>query len=64
MDNFVNINSPLYAADTSNSCSYALSLKDKVKIGNFCILSVIIQTQNKTFNINDNSWAISTLQID
>ena len=27
----------------------------------FCILSVINQTQDEAFNINDNFWAISTL---
>ena len=56
------INSPLYAAATSNSCNYALFLKDIVKINDFCILSVINQTQDEAHNINDNFWAISTLQ--
>ena len=32
---FCHINSPLYAADTSKSCSYALFQKKKVKINNF-----------------------------
>ena len=56
------INSPLYAADTSNSCSYAIFLKDRVKIHKFCIFSVTNQTQDEAININDNFWAISTLQ--
>ena len=59
---FCHINSPLYAANTSDSCSYALFLKDRVKINDFCILSVINQTQDEALNINDNFWAISTLQ--
>ena len=59
---FCHSNSPLYAADTKNSCSHALLLKDKVKIKDFCILSVINQTQDEALNINDNFWAISTLQ--
>ena len=59
---FCHINSFLYVADTSKSCSYALFLKDKIKINNACILSVINQTPDKTLNINSNFWAISTLQ--
>ena len=58
---FCHINSPLYAADNSNSCSYALSLKNKYRINKSCILSAINQTQDEAFNINDNFWAISTL---
>ena len=57
---FCHINSPLYVADTSNSCSYALFPKDKVKINDFCILPVINQTQGEVLNINDNFCAIST----
>ena len=38
---FCHINPPLYAVDTSYSCSYALFLQDKDKINIFCILSVI-----------------------
>ena len=57
------INPPMYVADTSKSCSYALFLKDKVKINSICILSVINQTQDKALNINI-FWAISTLQDD
>ena len=59
---FCYINSHLYVADTSYSCSYALFLKAKVKINNFCILSVINQMQDEALNINDNFWAISALQ--
>ena len=59
---FYQINSPLYVADTSNSCSYALFLQDKERIDKFCTLSVINQTQDEAFHINDNFWAISTLQ--
>ena len=59
---FCHINSPLYVADTSNSCSYALLLNNKVKINDFCILSVINQLQDQALNINDNFWAIPTLQ--
>ena len=60
---FCHINSPLYAVDTSNSCSYALFLQNKDKINKFCILpSVINQMQDEAININNNFWAISTLQ--
>ena len=59
---FCHINSPVYATDTSKSCSNALFLKDKVKIDNVCIVSVINQTQDGALNINDNFWVISTLQ--
>ena len=59
---FYCINSPLYTADTSNSYSYALFLQNKDKIKTFCILSVINQTQDETFNINDSFLAISTVQ--
>ena len=47
------INSPLYAADNSNSCSYALFLKDQERINKVCILLVVNQTQDEAFNIND-----------
>ena len=57
---FKYIDSPLYTADSSHSCSYALFLKDRVKIYAFCILSVIYQIWDETHNINDNLWAIST----
>ena len=59
---FCHINSPLYAADTSNSCSYAIFCQDKNEINRFCILSVINQTQDEAVNISDNIWAISTIQ--
>ena len=59
---FCHINSPLYTVDTSNSCSYALFLKNKDKINKFCILSVINQTQDEALNINDNVWAISSFK--
>ena len=59
---FCCINSPLYAADTSNSCSYALFLKNKESINQFCILSVINQKHDKAFNIIYTFGAISTLQ--
>ena len=49
-------------ADISSSCSYAKFLKDKVKLNDICILSVINQTQDKALDINDNFWAISILQ--
>ena len=61
---FCHINSPMYEADTSKSCSYALFLKDKVKLNNVCILSVINQAQDEALNVKDNFWAISTLQDD
>ena len=61
-EQFCHINPPLYVADTSNSCSYVLFLKDKVKINDACILSVTNQVQDEALNINDNFWAISTLQ--
>ena len=51
---FCHIKSDLYEADTSNSCSYALFLKNKERINKFCLLSVINQTQAEAFNINDN----------
>ena len=61
-EQFCHLNSLLYAADTSNSCSYALFLKDRVQINDFFILSVINQTEDEALNINDNFWAVSTLQ--
>ena len=63
MDSFV-ILTPLCVADTHKSCCYALILKDKVKMNDVCILSVINQTQDEALNINDNFWAISTLKDD
>ena len=45
------INYPLYAADTSKSCSYTLFLNDKVRINSVCILSIINQTHDKAINI-------------
>ena len=59
---FCHINSPLYTTDTLNSCSYALFLHEKERINQFCILSVINQTQDEAFNINNTFWAIFTLQ--
>ena len=59
---FCHINSSLYTADTLSSCSYTLFLKNKDKINKFCILSVINQTQDEVFNINNNFWVPSTLQ--
>ena len=56
------INSPLYVVDTSNSCSFALFLQNKEKSNKFWFLSVITQMQDEAVNINDNVWAISTLQ--
>ena len=41
------IKSPLYVADASESCSYALFINDKAKINSVCILSVINQTQHE-----------------
>ena len=58
---FCHINSPLYTTVISNSYSYALFLQDKERINMFCILSVINQTQNEAFDIDNNFWAISTL---
>ena len=59
---FCHNNSHLYAANTSNSCSYTPFLKDRVKINAFWILSVINQTQDEALNIDDdNIWAISAL---
>ena len=46
---FCHINSPLYVADTSHSYSYVLFLKDREKINDICILSVINQTQDQTY---------------
>ena len=59
---FCHTNFALYKPDTSNSCSYALFLQNKDKINKFCILSVINRTQDEALNINDNFWAILTLQ--
>ena len=59
---FCHIDSPLYATNNSNSCSYALFLKAREKINDFFILSLINQTQDEAFNIDDNFWAISILQ--
>ena len=57
---FCHINSHLYAADTSNPCSYSLFLKVREKIN--YILSVINQTHDEALNIYDIFWAITTLQ--
>ena len=59
---FCHFNSPIYAADTSNSCSYILFYQDKNKINKFCILSVTNQMNDEAININDCFWAISILQ--
>ena len=59
---FCHINSPLYTADTSSSCSYALFLQNKDRIKKFCILSGVNETIDEAININDNFWSISTLQ--
>ena len=59
---YCHIDSPLYVANTSNSCSYALCLKNRVKINDFCIISVINQTQDEAINNNDNFGTISILQ--
>ena len=56
------INTLLSTADTSKSCSYALFLQNRNEINTFCTLSVINQTHDKAVNINDNLWAISTLE--
>ena len=50
---FCHINSPLYADDTSKSCSYTLFLNNKARINSFCILSIINQTHNEAININE-----------
>ena len=62
-DQFCHINPPLYTADASHSCSYALFLQNKDKINNFCILSVINKTCNETLNVNDNFWSIAPFRI-
>ena len=59
---FCHINTPLHTVDTSKSCSYALFLQNRNKIYKLCTRSVINQTQDKAVNINDNFWAISTLE--
>ena len=59
---FCHINSPLYTADTSHSCSYTIFLQNKDKINQFCTLSAIKQTQDEAITINNNFLAISTLQ--
>ena len=56
------INSSLYTADTSNSCSYVLFLKDRGNINDFYIVSVINQAQDKTLSIYDYFCTVSTLQ--
>ena len=61
---FCHITSPLYTADTSKSCSYALFLNIKARINSVCILSIINQTHDEAININDNFGAISTFQDD
>ena len=59
---FCCINSPMYAAGTSNSCSYALFLQTKDKINTFCIMSVINQMWDEAIDISDNFWNISTFK--
>ena len=61
---FCHINSPLYTADISSSCSYPLFLQNKDRISRFCLLSMVNQTQDEAININDNFWSISTLHSD
>ena len=56
------INSHLYVADTSNSCSCSLFLTNKNRINKFCILSVKHQTQEEAWNVNNILGAISVLQ--
>ena len=51
---FYHNNSPLYTEDTSSPCGYALFLQDKERINKFFTLSVINQTQDETFIINDD----------
>ena len=53
---FCHINTPLYAADTSKSCSYALFLQNKNKLNAFCTMSVINQTHDQVVNINAIFW--------
>ena len=60
---FCHISFPLYTADTSNSCSYALFLQNKDKINKLCTLWVINQTQDEAFNINDNFCASALTHI-
>ena len=43
-------NSPLYAVDASNSCSYAFYLQEKDRINIFCKLSVVNQTWDEALN--------------
>ena len=59
---FCCINTLLYTADTPKACSYALFLQNTKKINTFYTLSIINKTQDKAFNINENFWAISTLE--
>ena len=59
---FCHSNSPLYGADTSNSCSCAIFFQKKDKINKFYIISVINRTHNEAINISDNFLAISTLK--
>ena len=59
---FCHINTPLYTADTSKSCSYALFWQSTKRINTYCTLSIISQTQDKDININENFWAISALE--
>ena len=61
---FCHINSSLCVADTSKSCCYVLFLNDKARITSDCILSLINQIHDEAINVNDNLWAISTLQDD
>ena len=64
MVNFVILIPPLYTADTSSSCSYALFLQNKDRINKFWNSSVVNQIQDKAINRYDNFWSISTLQIN
>ena len=59
---FCHINSPLYTADTSDSCSCALFLKTKKEQTNFEYYQLSIKTQDEAFNISDNFLAFSILQ--
>ena len=53
---------PVYSVILQTLAVTSFSFRIKSKLIKLCILSVIIQTENKAINIYGNFWAISILQ--
>ena len=61
MTNFVPLTPPIHNSHLKLVLLCPISSKFK-RINTFCTLSLINQTQHKAININENFWAISTLE--